>query len=1528
MSLAFVFRCGGPPRFESTRTARRVRNRESGKLGVAWLAVLLLFAALLVLVVPSFVVCYGAFFGIAQLYADLPDVVYTSVLLFEATSFLQRFLPRWLRPLLHDAQIRKLNVRKYAMPRLRGVPGGARSRLFLRRRARILRHRRRSHWSLNSPRLRKVISMLLVIGNVERNPGPLCPGSCGYCILTGELVCATCYQAAHRGAQRTLRIRLRGSPSANTPMPHEQQFRTLVDARPHELIICGSDQRGWIGRVVGRSGDSFSLEWFAQMDSPDGRFVSVNLQSTFPSNRVSFMDVVDTEGLARHDSSGPPLRQNCRFQQASARDPIVLGVESSRPDSLAQSAVPTFIQPQLVLGVEQSIASNALDSSRINPSQIQAGRRPFVLGVEPLPTSAPHVAQQIEVVNEVTRAQQRSTFLNSIRAQQTTTVIVNVPSENEPDLYEEMRREMAASGEPPLDVGAPPVGVAPQRPPLRSDQTGNGSTHSRFLVPFLASAVEKPLRDRTAELKRQDWISKYGDTWNYAALAAKFILAENEVKLAFSPAYLSAPQQDRCWALIEHLPEVQELLLAISRDRVDSIQHVEASHQCHSVPPPRPQQGCAVQTRQQRGAHDASTAQLPLVADQSQRASRSAVRHFRPGERKCPVEGCGYAPQSRTGPALVAHTNTRHPRDVRERCSTEALAAAGLYVCSVCGEAVCDSNAGRGAHAAKCGEFRPRAQGIREQRNEFVRRPREQQQPQQSLVPEVEPEMHADVGSSFWCSRPSTHRMRESRTAQEKWANTVLASCLRGFSAAAPAARQERLRELLFSVRRRLTKRSAGHSFSAQSHQSSELRKANRVDMLVRIGAVGKALQTAAATGRIVEPVPEVFNRLVDLHPQAQRECRRLRQWDAPIGITEEVVANAVDRLSRGSAPGLDGWTRELLLPIARNPEGLVELTAVVADIVAGRFEEELGDMLNAGVLLALQPDLDDPKIRPIGMESAIPKLAGHAALLCLPPDALQSVFSKHQHGVGGSTENCLREIRRHFEFTPDLVALDMRNAYNSLFREAIVDGMESFPVLGRLFALTNLVLSPARLVVPWGGSVLGEIVATCGLKQGGVLSPLLFAVAIQNHLAAVAVEYQVEIEAYLDDITIIGDQAVLAARALMERLALIGLSTNTEKSFRLCTPERAVALPSAFRTITEGSAKILGAAVSLPDASLVSKSVIVDSKIDKMNERFSAVFSSSLYSCWARFHMMRLCSSGRVTYLTRTHEPEVTAGGLARFDQWTCDAMGTLIGSKVERGSGFATLMSLPQRRGGLGIRLMEPIAEVAHSAFLSGVKGEQRRLTDLLDEESLAQLQPSLSQQEVALVTTFTGTSILPARIKVSDGAVRVRLRERLLMQVRPGVVNADVHGSHNLVGNPRMDRHDEVVAAVAAVARDEGWFVDVEPKKMVSTNRSRPDILFVRAGVRLATDVTCVWEGSVRHRGGAIERAATAKHETWSASMSGKGYEFVSFACGESGRFGVAALELLSRLLAPSNRRRAMERCQAAIAEGVLGLYDAAQ
>ncbi len=80
-------------------------------------------------------------------------------------------------------------------------------------------------------------------------------------------------------------------------------------------------------------------------------------------------------------------------------------------------------------------------------------------------------------------------------------------------------------------------------------------------------------------------------------------------------------------------------------------------------------------------------------------------------------------------------------------------------------------------------------------------------------------------------------------------------------------------------------------------------------------------------------------------------------------------------------------------------------------------------------------------------------------------------------------------------------------------------------------------------------------------------------------------------------------------------------------------------------------------------------------------------------------------------------------------------------------------------------------------------------------------------------------------------------------------------EIGAVHPLVppGGARIRRHNEVMAAIANAARDQGWHVQEEPSKLVATNRSRPDLLFSRAGERLATDVTVVFEGGARARRG---------------------------------------------------------------------------
>lgn len=607
-------------------------------------------------------------------------------------------------------------------------------------------------------------------------------------------------------------------------------------------------------------------------------------------------------------------------------------------------------------------------------------------------------------------------------------------------------------------------------------------------------------------------------------------------------------------------------------------------------------------------------------------------------------------------------------------------------------------------------------------------------------------------------------------------------------------------------------------------------------------------------------------------------------------------------------------------MPFTRSRAALTELTALIRDVATGHVSEEVATMLNAGVLLALKPDPAKEKIRPIGMESAILKLAGSASLIAIGPEEINAVFKQHQHGVGGSSEECLRRIRDAFDVYSDLVAIDVKNAFNTISRKAIVEGAQLYPQLGPLGPLINLVLRPSRLVMAVGADVCGELSATVGVKQGGTLSPLLFAVSIQPALEECATLHHVHIEAVQDDITIVGARAVEAAEWLAPQLAACGLQINEGKCFRFCRPQYAAQVPSRFKTKTEGAVRLLGAAVQMPGclrAPNDAKEIISESML-KAQSTFQRVFiqeDASFFSPWARFVMLRIMPSMGM-YVARVHDPLLTAETLEQFDADLLGSLEKLVGEPVTGVS--AVVAALPVRLGGIGVRTLLPLAHVAHAAFLDGTKGKQKELTKAIDEASRNTLQQHLSEQECGLVRAFAGVSVLPSRIPVSAGAVRLRLRSRLLL---------DPSRAHSAAppGGARIRRHNEVMAVVSAAAAAEGWHVVAEPTRLFAANRSRPDLLFSRAGERLATDVTIVFEGSSRaRRGEAILAAAAEKKAKYLDPMQTLGYKFVPFACGESGRIGADAMSLLCMLLPPSAVRRTLEEVQAAIAEGVMALW----
>ena len=97
--------------------------------------------------------------------------------------------------------------------------------------------------------------------------------------------------------------------------------------------------------------------------------------------------------------------------------------------------------------------------------------------------------------------------------------------------------------------------------------------------------------------------------------------------------------------------------------------------------------------------------------------------------------------------------------------------------------------------------------------------------------------------------------------------------------------------------------------------------------------------------------------QIVDLHPPEPPEepapPSGIRV--APtIAITAQDVARAVKKkLARGSAPGPDGWTRELLIPLVEDQRSLNELTALITDLIGARIHPGAACLTFTDVILS-----------------------------------------------------------------------------------------------------------------------------------------------------------------------------------------------------------------------------------------------------------------------------------------------------------------------------------------------------------------------------------------------------------------------------------------------------------------------------------------------------------------------------------------------------------------------------------------------
>ena len=679
------------------------------------------------------------------------------------------------------------------------------------------------------------------------------------------------------------------------------------------------------------------------------------------------------------------------------------------------------------------------------------------------------------------------------------------------------------------------------------------------------------------------------------------------------------------------------------------------------------------------------------------------------------------------------------------------------------------------------------------------------------------------------------------------------------------------------------------------------------------------------ADGKRLDPSDEVRECLRRLHPECEKQPDLSFDFQTISGIAKEEVRNiVVKKLSRGAAPGLDGWTRELLLPLVYDSEALSELTVMVDDLLNKNMSEATRNRLLGCPLFALEKSAAPLEVRPIAIESAIFKLISHIAISRLSEEAWNSAFCTNENvkqmGVGpqANLEKAVHASRSFIAEGYECIALDSTNAYNSLKREKIASTVKANKSLWPISKVSAYSLLQAYLCATDGkGVTKAVIVSKEGVRQGSVLGPLLFSLVVHPQLCRLAEEFpEIRIVAYLDDINIFVPPNM--RREVAERaeglLAEIGLKINSRKSHLLTNDARAsIALGGNEVKGNSGVVKLLGAAAAAtPETTEVRK--FVDEKFDFA--RFFTRLEKCEASTFSKMRILQVCATGKPTFLIRTHPPETTEAAADRFDNQMIHCLATLVGEDCQT----SRLVNLPMKMGGLGLRRVREVAPLAYGAR---EKGAQRAATAELDQLVEEEVMDACSAQQKAIVKSFSAVPI----VDVGDEELKHHLRERLLLPTAPhgqicscGEPSSMYHvHSCKKLSEERITRHDHLVRCLRRAA--EQRYV-VQEEHSVRHTRHRPDLKIYVAGVAapMMVDMTVTFTGSTSGAGKSISHVEAEKRAKYKAV----GLEVVPFVLGHTGELGPAAIETLERILPREERGQWIAELRRILLKGNLRVH----
>jgi hypothetical protein len=396
------------------------------------------------------------------------------------------------------------------------------------------------------------------------------------------------------------------------------------------------------------------------------------------------------------------------------------------------------------------------------------------------------------------------------------------------------------------------------------------------------------------------------------------------------------------------------------------------------------------------------------------------------------------------------------------------------------------------------------------------------------------------------------------------------------------------------------------------------------------------------------------------LRDSAEAIMAERHNWEPALQVdmatVQEQILSCVAGMDPTSAPGPDGFQGGYMRTMLRGAGGQVVLLPVLAELIFTNFNNpvRLPAVWFAAQGTANLSAVGVEKLRPIACASWFRRLAGrlwcglNLSRVSLP------LFEAGQLGVGISqgVERAASEAHLAHAAGLWIVALDLRNAFNSVLRNAIICGLHKIcPELVPYFVAMYCTRPPNLLFRKDDGSV--DIISSqSGAQQGDPLGPFFFCVGIYQVMNDYRATHGTagsgrDLSSFIDDMRLffwkMDASALEAVAELLAALKVLGLVANDTKT-EVLAPEGHVPTEEEHQLLAARGlvAKDCIVVVGVPVGSAEGQKAFLLKSLDRLNFDRLARDLALLPNKQVAYQLLLSCLAAKPSFLARNVAPSM----------------------------------------------------------------------------------------------------------------------------------------------------------------------------------------------------------------------------------------------------------------------------------------------